>query len=180
MSHLIENFEKSFLKKDCPNFRIGDTVSVHMRIKELEEVEEEKGNGNGNGNKKAPAKAATKERIQVFTGTVIAKKGSGLSETFTVYRNAYGCSMEKVFLLHSPKLVEVKVMRSGKVRRAKLNYIRGQAGKAAKIKEKMGLFNKKTVLDEALEAGSDIAEIKIEKKPAKKAKPEQEKPETEK
>ncbi len=111
-SQLIENFEKQFLKSEIPSFQVGDTIRVHIRIVEGE-----------------------KERIQVFMGTVIAKKGSGLSESFSVYRNAYGSNMEKVFLLHSPKIASIEVMRKGKVRRSKLYYLRGESGKAAKVKE---------------------------------------------
>jgi large subunit ribosomal protein L19 len=111
-SPLINEVESSYLKQDIPVFNIGDTVRVQTRIIEGE-----------------------KERIQAFTGTVIAKKGTGLSETFTVYRTAYGSSMERVFLLHSPRIAGVEVMRAGKVRRAKLYYIRGRSGKATKIRE---------------------------------------------
>ncbi|MBS0625874.1 MAG: 50S ribosomal protein L19 [Verrucomicrobia bacterium] len=111
-SPLIVEVESSYLKKDAPVFSIGDTVRVQTKIVEGE-----------------------KERIQAFTGTVIAKKGTGLSETFTVYRTAYGSSMERVFLLHSPRIAGVEVMRPGKVRRAKLYYIRGRSGKATKIRE---------------------------------------------
>ena len=111
-SPLIDEVESSYFKQDVPVFNIGDTVRVQTRIIEGE-----------------------KERIQAFTGTVIAKKGKGLSETFTVYRTAYGSSMERVFLLHSPRIAGVEVIRAGKVRRAKLYYIRGRAGKASKIRE---------------------------------------------
>jgi large subunit ribosomal protein L19 len=114
---IIEAIEKESLKKDCPKFTIGDTVRVHTKIVE--------------GNK---------ERIQIYEGIVIAKKGKGLSETFSVYRNAYGSSMEKVFFIHSPRVVKVEVVRSGKVRRAKLYYLRGQTGKQARLKE---VFTKK-------------------------------------
>ena len=109
----IVEVESSYLKKDVPSFNIGDTVRVQTRIVEGE-----------------------KERLQAFTGTVVAKKGTGLSETFTVYRTAYGSSMERVFLVHSPRVAGVEVMRSGKVRRAKLYYLRGRSGKAAKLTEK--------------------------------------------
>jgi large subunit ribosomal protein L19 len=111
-SPCIVEVESSYLKKDVPTFNIGDTVRVQTRIIEGE-----------------------KERLQAFTGTVVAKKGTGLSETFTVYRTAYGSSMERVFLLHSPRIAGVEVMRAGKVRRAKLYYIRGLSGKATKIRE---------------------------------------------
>ena len=115
MSRLPEivELEQTYLKKDIPIFNIGDTVRVNTRIKE--------------GNK---------ERMQAFLGTVIAKKGTGLSETFTVYRTAYGSCMDRVFLVHSPRIASIEIVRPGKVRRAKLNYIRGKSGKSAKIKEK--------------------------------------------
>jgi len=108
----IVEVESSFLKKDVPSFNVGDTVRVQTRIVEGE-----------------------KERLQAFTGTVNEKKGTGLSETFTIYRTAYGSSMERVFLLHSPRVAGVEVMKAGKVRRAKLYYLRGLSGKAAKIRE---------------------------------------------
>lgn len=111
-SPLIEELEKSYVKKNVPAFKIGDTVRVQTRIIEGE-----------------------KERLQAFTGTVIAKKGVGLSETFTLYRTAYGSSMDRVFLLHSPRIASVEVIRPGKVRKAKLYYLRGQSGKAAKVRE---------------------------------------------
>lgn len=104
--------EAEHIKKEAPSFNIGDTIRVMTRIIEGE-----------------------KERLQAFTGTVIAKKGAGLSETFTLYRTAYGSSMERVFLLHSPMIARVEVTRPGKVRRAKLYYLRGRSGKSAKIKE---------------------------------------------
>lgn len=112
---LLEEIETSQLKTDIPHFNVGDTIKVHIRIIEGE-----------------------KERIQVFTGTVIARKGSGLSETFSMYRVAYGAGMERVFSLHSPRIAKIELVRSGKVRRAKLYYLRGAAGKAAKVKEKIG------------------------------------------
>ncbi|HSX26380.1 MAG TPA: 50S ribosomal protein L19 [Chlamydiales bacterium] len=109
---MIEQLETDYLKKNVPVFNIGDTVRVNTRIIEGE-----------------------KERLQAFTGTVVAKKGTGLSETFTIYRNAYGSSMDRVFLLHSPRIAEIEVIRPGKVRRAKLYYLRGRSGKAAKVRE---------------------------------------------
>ncbi|MBR7060399.1 MAG: 50S ribosomal protein L19, partial [Eubacterium sp.] len=97
-----------------PKFEIGDTVKVSVNIRE-----------------------GSRERIQMFEGTVIAKKGSGISETFTVRRLSYGVGIERVFPLHSPNVVDVKVVRSGKVRRAKLYYLRDRVGKAAKVKENL-------------------------------------------
>ena len=111
---LITEIESGRLKTDIPDFRIGDTVKVYTRIIEGE-----------------------KERVQVFAGTVIARKGSGLSETLSIYRVAYGSSMERVFMLHSPRIARIEVIRSGKVRRAKLYYLRGMSGKKAKVKEKI-------------------------------------------
>lgn len=116
---LIEELESEQLKQEVSSFRVGDTIKVHLRIIEGE-----------------------KERIQTFTGMVIARKGRGLSETFSLYRVAYGAGMERVFLLHSPRIVKIEVMRLGKVRRAKLYYLRGKKGKAAKVKEK--IIKKKT------------------------------------
>ena len=111
-SPVIEQLEAEYMKKEIPVFNVGDTVRVNTRIIE-----------------------GDKERIQAFTGTVVAKKGTGLSETFTLYRTAYGSSMDRVFLIHSPRISGIEVMRSGKVRRAKLYYIRGKSGKGAKIRE---------------------------------------------
>lgn len=111
-SPIIEAIESSYLKQQVPAFNVGDTIRVQTRILE-----------------------GDKERFQAFLGTVVAKKGQGLSETFTLYRTAYGSSMERVFLLHSPRISEIEVVRSGKVRRAKLYYLRGKSGKKTKIKE---------------------------------------------
>ena len=111
---LIEELEKEHLKAEVPDFEIGDTVKVHIRIVEGE-----------------------KERVQVFTGSVIARKGTGANETFTVYRVAYGASMERVFPIHSPRVPKIEVIRKGRVRRAKLYHLRGKQGKAIKIKERL-------------------------------------------
>lgn len=100
------------IKSEVPQFSIGDTVRVSVSIRE-----------------------GQRERIQNFEGTVIAKRGSGVSETFTVRRLSYGVGIERVFPLHSPNVVDVKVIRYGKVRRAKLYYLRDRVGKAAKVKE---------------------------------------------
>jgi large subunit ribosomal protein L19 len=106
-------------KKEIPQFNIGDTVSVSMKIKEGE-----------------------KERIQVFTGVVIGRRGSGTRETFMVRKISYGIGVEKVFPIHSPLIEKIKVVKQGVVRRAKLYYLRDKKGKAAKIKEK-GFTSKK-------------------------------------
>ena len=112
---VIQEIEGEFLKKDLPTFRVGDTLTVHTKIIE-----------------------GDKERIQMFTGTVIARRGSGLSETIALYRVSYGAGMERVFLLHSPRVAKVEVVKSGKVRKAKLYHLRGASGKAAKVKEQIG------------------------------------------
>jgi large subunit ribosomal protein L19 len=109
---IIEAVEAVYKKKETPVFRVGDTLKIQTRIIE-----------------------GDKERLQAFTGIVVARKGSGLSETFTLYRVAHGSSMERVFLVHSPRLASFEVVRSGKVRRSKLYYLRGQTGKATKLKE---------------------------------------------
>jgi len=111
---LIKAVEQEQLKTDLPDLKIGDYVRVHVKIKE--------------GNR---------ERIQVFEGTLIAMKGEGLKETFTVRRISYGVGVEKIFLLHSPNIEKIEIVRRGKVRRAKLYYLRERVGKASKVKEKL-------------------------------------------
>ena len=110
----LKLISESSMKKEIPEINIGDTVKVHVKIKE-----------------------GDKSRIQIFEGTVVAKNGGGISETFTVRRVAYGCGVEKTFPLHSPNVVKVETVRTGKVRRAKLYYIRDRVGKSAKVKEKI-------------------------------------------
>ncbi len=109
---LMKAFTEKYTKAEPPVANVGDTVRVHLKVKE--------------GNR---------ERIQVFEGTVIAKKHGGIEETFTVRRVSYGVGVEKVFPVHSPAVEKIEVVRHGKVRRAKLYYLRGRVGKAAKIKE---------------------------------------------
>jgi len=109
---LVRALNSQYMKQELPEVRVGDTVRVHVRIKE-----------------------GARERIQVFEGTVIARKHGGISETITVRRISYGVGCEKVFPLHSPNVAMVETIRKGKVRRAKLYYLRGRFGKAAKIKE---------------------------------------------
>ena len=109
---LMQAFSAKYQKAEPPVVNVGDTVRVHVNIKE--------------GNR---------ERIQVFEGTVIAKKHGGIEETFTVRRISYGIGVEKVFPLHAPSIEKVEVVRHGKVRRAKLYYLRDRVGKAAKVKE---------------------------------------------
>ena len=110
--NLMQAFTEKHKKAETPNVAVGDTVRVHLKVKE--------------GNR---------ERIQVFEGTVIAKKHGGIEETFTVRRVSYGVGVEKVFPLHAPSIDKVEVVRHGKVRRAKLYYLRNRVGKAAKVKE---------------------------------------------
>ena len=111
---LIKVLNDQNVKAEAPVIRIGDTVRVHIKIKE-----------------------GAKERIQIFEGTVIAKKHGGVNETFTVRRISYGVGVEKVFPVHSPNVVQVETVLKGKVRRAKLYYLRGRVGKAAKVKTKL-------------------------------------------
>ena len=111
---LMKAFTEKYKKAEPPVVNVGDTVRVHLRVKE--------------GNR---------ERIQVFEGTVIAKKHGGIEETITVRRISYGVGVEKVFPVHSPSIDTIQVVRNGSVRRAKLYYLRGRVGKAAKIKEKL-------------------------------------------
>ena len=110
---LLKALTSEQLKTDPPKFNIGDTVRVHNKIKE-----------------------GARERIQIYEGTVIARRGGGINETFTVRRVSYGVGTEKTFPLHSPNISKIEVIRSGKVRKAKLNYMRQRTGKAAKIKLK--------------------------------------------
>lgn len=112
---IIKSIEHEQLKNKIPDLRIGDTVRVHVKIKE--------------GNR---------ERIQVFEGIIIKKQGGGVNATFTVRRISYGVGVEKTFLVHSPNVEKVEVTRVGKARRAKLYYLRDRVGKAAKTKEKVG------------------------------------------
>ncbi|MCR5636473.1 MAG: 50S ribosomal protein L19 [Clostridiales bacterium] len=110
----LKTIAASSLKESVPSFNIGDTVKVSVNIRE-----------------------GDRERIQMFEGTVIAKKCSGVAETFTVRRVSYGVGVERVFPLHSPNVKDVQVIRKGRVRRAKLYYLRGRQGKAAKVKEQL-------------------------------------------
>ncbi len=111
---LVSVIEKEQLRTDLTSVEIGDFVKVHLKIKE--------------GNR---------ERVQVFEGTVIARKGSGLTETMTVRRVSYGVGVERILPIHSPKIDKIETVRKGKVRRAKLYYLRDRVGKAAKVKERL-------------------------------------------
>lgn len=119
----INQVEKGFFRDKVPEFSSGDTVKVHVKIKE-----------------------GDKERVQVFQGTVIGRKGSGTGETFTVRKMSYGVGIERIFPLHSPNIDKITRVRQGKVRRAKLYYLRDLTGKSARIQEK---------LDEALAQEAD-------------------------
>ena len=114
MSNIIKEIEAEQLKATVDEFEVGDTVKVYGKIKE--------------GNR---------ERNQVFEGTIIARKHGGINESITVRRSSYGVGVEKVFPVHSPSIDHIEVVRNGKVRRAKLYYLRGRVGKGAKVKEKL-------------------------------------------
>lgn len=118
-SQVIREIEQSMLRKDVPDFRPGDTVRVSVKITE-----------------------GDKERIQDFEGVCIRRKGSGISETFTLRRVSYGVGMERIFPLNSPKLEKIKVVRHGRVRRSKLYYLRALRGKKARIAERKGIETK--------------------------------------
>ena len=126
---VIKSIEHEQLKNKIPVLDVGNTVRVHVKVKE--------------GNR---------ERIQVFEGIIIKKQGGGLNETFTVRKISYGVGVEKTFLVHSPMVEKVEVVRVGKARRAKLYYLRDRVGKASKTKEKLGarIENKEIVLKEEL------------------------------
>ena len=112
MSNIITEITKEQLRSDVPSFRPGDTVKVHVKVVE-----------------------GTRERIQLFEGVVIKRRGGGISETFTVRKISYGVGVERTFPVHTPKIAKLEVVRKGKVRRAKLYYLRNLRGKAARIKE---------------------------------------------
>lgn len=110
----LKKIASDSIKSETPKFNVGDSVRVAVNIREGE-----------------------RERVQMFEGTVIAKKGSGVAKTFTVRRLSYGVGVERVFPIHSPNIKDVEVLRRGKVRRAKLYYLRKRVGRAAKVKERM-------------------------------------------
>ena len=114
MSNVIDKINKANLKENVPSFAIGDTVKVHTKVYE-----------------------GDKERVQVFTGTVIARDGTSSTETFTVRRVSYGIGVEKVFPVHTPHITDIEVVRSGHVRRAKLYYLRNRTGKKSRLREKI-------------------------------------------
>ncbi len=128
---LIQEIEQKQMKTDIADFSVGDTVAVKIRIVEI----------------------GGKERFQTFQGTVIARSGTGISETFSVHRIAYGEGMERVFFLHSPLVASIELVRRGSVRRSKLYYLRGTSGKASKVKGHFGSASSKAH-DESVEAAS--------------------------
>ncbi len=114
MNKTIELIEKEYMKENVPDFAVGDTVKVYVKVVE-----------------------GTRERLQAFEGIVIAKKNGGVRETFTVRRVSFGVGIERTFQLHSPRVDKIELVRHGKVRRAKLYYLRDLSGKAAKIREQI-------------------------------------------
>ena len=133
MSTLVEEIEKGYKKKKISSFHVGDNVKIHTKIVE-----------------------GDKERVQIFQGVVIARKGSGLSETFTVSRVAFGYANEKVFPVHSPTIMNIEVVQKGDVRKAKLSYIRGKLGRAAKVGSKFGGLERESESED--ESSSDVEE----------------------
>lgn len=129
MMNIVSELEKTIMREGLPDFRPGDTVAVHYKIKEGE-----------------------RERIQVFEGVVIAKKGGGARETFIVRKVSYGVGVERIFPLHSPLIDKIEVKRQGKVRRAKLYYLRGLSKKASRIKERSRLDQVDTNTQQQTEA----------------------------
>ncbi len=136
---IIKSIEHEQLKSTIPDIKVGDTVKVHQRIKE--------------GNR---------QRIQVFEGIIIKKQNGGLNETFTVRRVAYGVGVEKTFLVHSPLVEKVEVVRVGKARRAKLYYLRDRVGKSAKTKEDIGADLKRAEIVIKEEVPAATEEVKSE------------------
>jgi large subunit ribosomal protein L19 len=150
--HRIAKVEKAFMREDIPRFTPGDTVRVHVRIKEGE-----------------------KERIQVFQGTVIGRRGGGTGETFTVRKISQGVGVERVFPLHSPNVAKIERVRVGSVRRAKLYYLRELTGKSARIKEELSETAKEIARaqgEEAEAAGAESATAKTETAETETAEPE--------
>lgn len=118
--NVIDELEKSLLRDDLAKFRPGDTIAVHYKIRE-----------------------GDRERIQIFEGVVIARKGGGLRETFTVRKVSYGVGVERIFPIHSPLIERIRIKKKGKVRRAKLYYLRGRSKKASRIKESTAFEEKR-------------------------------------
>ena len=153
---ILKSIEHEQLKNKIPELRIGDTVRVHVRVKE--------------GNR---------ERIQVFEGIIIKKQNGGVNETFTVRRISYGVGVEKTFLVHSPTVEKVEVVRVGKARRAKLYYLRDRVGKSAKTKEKIGArieTNEIVVKEDIAEAPVEEVKEEVPATPVEEATPVAETP----
>lgn len=142
----ITHIEKSYMKETIPPFSSGDTLRVHVKIKE-----------------------GDKERIQVFQGTVISRRGGGTGETFTVRKISSGVGVERVFPLHSPNVAKIEKVRAGAVRRSKLYYLRNLTGKSARIKEELS--------DKSMNQNGEVESI-IDEAPVEKAQPEEVKAET--
>lgn len=136
--NLINEITKEYQKNDIPNFKVGDTVKVHIKIKE-----------------------GSRERIQIFEGFVLKKQNGGVSETFTVRRMSSGVGVEKTFPLHSPKIEKIELVKEGDVRRAKLNYMRSRTGKSAKIKAKVYTDEQIAAQKATIEAEKAEAEARV-------------------
>ena len=153
MSNIIDVIEKEGMRNDIPDFRVGDTVKVFVKV--IEKTVE--------GNKEK-----VRERLQAYEGLVIARKNGGIGETFTVRRMSFGVGVERTFPLHSPKIDHIEVIRSGKVRRAKLYYMRDRIGNAARLKEvvrkKDSVQSESQVKDEAKKATKKEVEKPVENK----------------
>ena len=149
---IIKSIEHEQMKNKIPLLKVGDTVKVHVRVKE--------------GNR---------ERIQVFEGIIIKKQGGGVNETFTVRRLSYGVGVEKTFLVHSPAVEKVEITRVGKARRAKLFYLRERLGKSAKTKEKIGarIETKEVTIKEEIVEEPAVEEIPVEDVGASTARPQE-------
>lgn len=130
---VIQEIEAVQLKNNLPEFRVGDSISIHQRIIE-----------------------GDKERVQIFTGTVIARRGGGLSETVSLYRFSYGAGIERIFLIHSPKIAKIEIVKTGKVRKSKLYYLRGSSGKASKVQENLN-FGKEELVPASAKETSEPA-----------------------
>lgn len=142
--NLINEITKEYQKNDIPKFHVGDTVKVHIKIKE-----------------------GARERIQIFEGFVLKKQNGGVSETFTVRRISSGVGVEKTFPLHSPRIEKIELVKEGEVRRAKLNYMRSRTGKSAKIRAKIYTEEQLAAEKAAIEAAKAEAEAKAAEEAAK-------------
>lgn len=145
--NLINEITKEYQKNDIPKFHVGDTVKVHIKIKE-----------------------GARERIQIFEGFVLKKQNGGVSETFTVRRISSGVGVEKTFPLHSPRIEKIELVKEGEVRRAKLNYMRSRTGKSAKIRAKIYTEEQLAAEKAAIEAAKAEAEAEAKAKAEAEAK----------